>query len=70
MKPDFAFACTLFGYEENYTREKAVALYGSYTGYMKKFQESLNQCIEKGLILEEEWNRDIYASCESKRRFL
>lgn len=25
---------------------------------------------QEGLILEEEWNRDIYASCESKRRFL
>lgn len=54
MKPDFAFACTLFGYEENYTREKAVSLYGSYVGYMKKFQENLSQCIEKGLILEED----------------
>lgn len=48
MKPDFAFACTLFGYEENYTREKAVSFIWILRGVYEKVSENLSQCIEKG----------------------
>lgn len=54
MKPDFAFGCTLFGYVENYSREQALKLYGSMAGYLQKFQDSLKDCVCRGLVLPED----------------
>lgn len=52
MKPDFAFASTLFGYVENYSRERAEGLYGSREGYLERFRKSLRDCVSWGLVLE------------------
>ena len=45
----------------------------NYTRYVylsrRRFSVKRGTFQQEGLILEEEWNRDIYASCESKRRF-
>lgn len=54
MKPDYAVACTLFGYVENYTREKAVALYGSREGYLNKIARILKDDIRCGMILKDD----------------
>lgn len=54
MKPDYAFACTLFGYVENYTTERALRLYGSKEGYLNRFSACLEDCIRDGRILPED----------------
>ncbi len=54
MKPDYAFACTLFGYVELYTKERALKLYGSKEGYLNRFSACLGNCIRDGRILPED----------------
>ncbi len=54
MKPDYAFACTLFGYEENYDKERAQRLYGDARGYLDEFESSLSDCIARELVLPED----------------
>lgn len=68
MKPDFAFGCTLFGYEENYSHEKVLDLYGSYHKYMKIFNEKLDEAVKAGIVLETDKNMCLKYAREKARQ--
>ncbi|GAE93122.1 hypothetical protein JCM21714_2161 [Gracilibacillus boraciitolerans JCM 21714] len=69
MSEEFAFSCSIYGYEEPFSKEKLKAMYNDIENYRSIITEDAKKCIDKGLLLAEDMQQCINISIKKAKKY-
>ncbi len=69
VSQEFAFSCSIYGYEEPFSKKSLKAMYGSLENYTALIKKDAQSCVGKGLLLSEDMQSCIDLAVENAKKY-